>query len=233
MSAEPEAREWHAPNGVVIRYRWSQPDNVEPGRLYPLVLFLHGAGERGNDNTAQLRHGVRDILKWSRANEPCFLLAPQCPSGKWWAPVDLETMTPSALDEPNARLLALMELLDQLAGEHPVDPDRLYLTGISMGGFGTWSLLTRYSERFAAAAPVCGGGDPEYAPRFKHVPLWVFHGAKDEVVPVLRSREMVDALREAGGDPKFTVHPDAAHDSWTPTYQDDEFLRWLFSQRKG
>jgi predicted peptidase len=228
----PEAREWQAENGVIIRYRWAVPEPMDLDRTYPLVLFLHGAGERGTDNMSQLRHCVPDILRWTRSGHPAFVIAPQCPAGRWWVPVDLETMTPAGPEEPNARLDALMELLDELLAAHPIDPDRVYLTGISMGGFGTWSLLAGHPDKFAAAIPVCGGGHPDAAKTFPHVPVWAFHGAKDEVVPVLRSREMIDALREAGGSPGFTVYPDVAHDSWTATFRDPEVLRWMFAHRK-
>jgi predicted peptidase len=231
--AAPEAVEWTAESGVVVRYRWSAPAEPEPERKFPLVIFLHGAGERGNDNEAQLRHGVGDILKWSaEAGEPCFLIAPQCPAGKWWAEVNLQTMGLEAPGAKNERLEALVTLIDELAAKHPIDPARIYLTGLSMGGYGTWDLLARHPAKFAAAAPICGGGNPEAAESFKSVPLWAFHGAKDEVVPVLRSREMIDALEAAGAKPKFTVYPDAGHDSWTATYRDPAVLRWMFDQKK-
>jgi predicted peptidase len=123
--------------------------------------------------------------------------------------------------------------LDAVTAGQPVDPARFYVTGISLGGYGTWFLLATMPERIAAAVPVCGGGDPARAAVFKEVPLWVFHGARDPAVPPAASRRMVEALRQAGGQPKFTEYPDLQHDSWTRTYRNPEVLAWLFAQRRG
>ncbi len=228
-----EARVFRDESGGALPYRWHAPTAPEPGRRYPLVLFLHGAGERGDDNQAQLRHGVPDILKWADQHaEPCFLIAPQCPAEEWWAAIDRQTKEAPARAEATAPMRRVLALLEQVAREHPVDPARLYVTGLSMGGFGTWFLLATVPERIAAAVPVCGGGNPASAPAFSKVPVWVFHGARDEVVPVASSRNMVEALRKAGGNPKFTEYPEAHHDSWTATYRDPEVLRWMFQQRR-
>jgi predicted peptidase len=125
-----------------------------------------------------------------------------------------------------------MELIDQLQGKYPVDASRLYITGLSMGGFGTWDALQRWPDRFAAAVTICGGGDTRMAAKIAHVPIWVFHGARDPVVKPDRSRKMVQAIKDAGGKPKYTEYPQAGHDSWTATYKDPEVLKWLFAQRK-
>jgi len=228
-----EAKSFSDPSGGVLPYRWHAPQDIEAGRKYPLVVFLHGAGERGADNRAQLRHGVGDLLAWSAARkEPCFLVAPQCPKGEWWASADHDTMElrPGAAPTPPMKLV--MALIDSVMEEHPVDSARLYVTGLSMGGFGTWFLLERMPERIAAAAPVCGGGAPAAAKRFKDVPVWAFHGARDPVVPPSSTRHMIEALRKAGGKPKFTEYPEARHDSWTATYKDPKFLAWMFAQRR-
>lgn len=232
-ATDPVAKEWQKGDTPPLPYRWHQPGSPEAGKHYPLVLFLHGAGERGTDNAAQLKHGVRDILRWSDANQqPCFLLAPQCPADRWWCDIDRETWQPAKTGNPNPVMQQVLALLDDILANHPVDPDRIYVTGISMGGFGTWSLLAAIPERIAAAIPICGGGNPDSAPRFQQVPLWVFHGIADDVVPVRTSRVMIEALQKAGAAPKFTEYPDVRHDSWTQTYRNPEVLRWLFDQRK-
>lgn len=231
--AELEAREWKDAAGTTVLHRFHAPASVEPGKSYPLVLFLHGAGERGADNTAQLKHGVLPILAGAeKIDQPCFLIAPQCPQGRWWAPINRETMRPSEPGQPNTLLDAVLALVAETAKTHPLDPLRIYVTGISMGGYATWDLLARAPDRFAAAVPVCGGGDPEMAKRFSSVPLWAFHGDADPVVPVRTTVEMTTALEKAGGKPKLTIYPGVTHDSWTATYDNPELIRWMFDQRR-
>jgi predicted peptidase len=222
-----------------FRYRLLVPaDNdlkaKEEGKLWPLVLFLHGAGERGADNEAQLKYLPADMASAeNRARFPCFLLAPQCPSGRSWSDLSLQTLEATFGPEPVHEARVVLEILDTLLGEFPIDRSRLYLTGISMGGYGSWDLAARHPEKWAAVAPICGGGDPKTAPRMRDLPIWAFHGAKDPIVNVERSRAMVEALKAAGGSPKYTEFPDAGHDSWTPAYRLPEFLPWLFAQRKA
>ena len=230
----PAAKEWNQGEPPPLPYRWHTPETIEPGRKYPLVLFLHGAGERGSDNTAQLKHGVTPILDWSRDhNQPCFLLAPQCPPEAWWCDIDHQTWLPVKTGNPNAVMRKVIALLADTAAQFPVDPARLYVTGLSMGGYGTWFLLESMPERLAAAIPICGGGNPAAAAHFKEVPVWVFHGGADDVVPPSASRAMVEAVQHAGGKPKFTDYPGVKHDSWSATYRDDAVLRWLFDQHKS
>ena len=215
--------------GRALPYRLFAPDAVRPDHRYPLVVFLHGAGERGTDNAAQLKHGVADILRFSREhNEPCYLLAPQCPAGVWW-------MLPPAGGAPagDEPFMAVLALTDRLLAEKPIDPQRIYITGLSMGGFGTWAALELRPGFFAAAVPICGGGRPAAAAGFAKVPVWAFHGADDPVVPPLRSREMVDALRAAGAKPGYTEYPGVGHDSWIPAYRDAVMLSWMFKQRRA
>lgn len=232
-AAEPEAVEWKAADGTMVRYRWIAPAAPEAGKTYPLVLFLHGAGERGNDNQAQLRHGVTAIQEGAKAiGESCYLMAPQCPADSWWVPFD-RVEKRIASGKPNALLDAVVERIEALAKEHPIDLNRLYITGLSMGGYGTWDLLGRVPGKFAAAVPICGGGDPRLAASYKDTPIWVFHGEKDQVVPPSTSREMIAALRKAGGAPKVTWYPEAGHDSWTETYRNPELYRWMFAQKLG
>lgn len=229
---EPVAKEWRAPNDLTVKYRWSGPDNIEPAKTYPLVLFLHGAGERGTDNAAQLKHGVAAILKGAQQlDQPCFLIAPQCPPELWWAPIDHDTKRLSGAAKPNPLLEAVLALVADTAKQQPVDLKRVYVTGLSMGGFATWDLLGRAPGRIAAAVPICGGGDPTRAAGFKEVPIWAFHGEADPVVPVQTTRDMITALERAGGKPKVTYYPNVQHDSWTQTYANPEVLKWLFAQR--
>jgi len=199
-------------------------------KRWPLMLFLHGAGERGANLKLVRRHGPPKLIAAGR-EFPFIVVSPQCPRGQWWSPG------------------LLKPLLDEMEAKYAVDLDRVYVTGLSMGGFGTWALAIDQPHRFAAIAPICGMGDPGKAARIKHLPAWVFHGAKDPVVPIkggrkfrggpgtrtasLRgSQDMVEALRAAGGKPKFTVYPNAGHDSWTKTYANEQLYAWLLRQRR-
>jgi predicted peptidase len=217
---------------VEVPYRLA---TLGEGRL-PLVLFLHGAGERGNDNEAQLRHGMKDLLAWCRENkQSCHILAPQCARGGWWSNMEGDFRGKEGMilrDQPGEAMAVVLGVIDGLVEAGEVDPDRVYITGLSMGGFGTFDAISRRPEFFAAAVPVCGGGDPKQAVKFKDLPLWVFHGAKDSVVQEVLSAQMVAAVKEAGGTPKYTVYPEANHDSWSATYADGRVWKWLFAQRK-
>ena len=183
---------------------------------WPLILFLHGAGERGDDLNLVKKHGPPKLVDQGR-EFPFLVVSPQCPTSSWW---------PEQID-------ALIALLDEVQSKYAIDADRVYVTGLSMGGFGTWSLATRYPERFAAIAPICGGGDRYLAGRLKNVPVWAFHGAKDPTVPVQASKDMVEALRKAGGDVQLTIYPEAQHDSWTETYNNPKLYEWFLSHRRN
>lgn len=193
--------------------------NAEAGaKLWPLILFLHGMGERGNGgNDLELvkKHGIARIVD-EHANFPFIAVSPQCPITSWWA---FETE-------------ALKALLDSILTDHAVDPDRVYLTGLSMGGYGAWALGIQYPELFAAVAVVCGGGEPDKVCALKNVPVWAFHGDEDTVVEISESEKMVDALQACGGDVKFTVYPGVGHDSWTQTYANPELYDWFFSHAR-
>ena len=190
------------------------PKEYENKESWPLVLFLHGAGGRGYDLERVKRHGLPMLIAKGK-HFPFIVISPQCPNKRWW--------------EPNE----LMALLDQIVKTHKVDEDRIYVTGLSMGGFGAWRLGAITPDRFAAIAPICGGGEIYWASNFPHLPVWAFHGAKDAVVPVERSQQMVEALKKAGGKPKLTVYPNAGHDSFTETYKNPEFYEWLLAQSRG
>jgi len=221
-----------------FKYRLLLPVDHDPkvapsGKSWPLILFLHGAGERGSDNTRQLKYlpeqmAIPEYYEKHRA----FVLAPQCPLDRTWSAIDMRTLTVSSSTEPAPEARAVLLLLDEVMEKHPIDRHRVYLTGLSMGGYGAWDLAARCPERWAAVVPICGGGDPATASRMKDLPIWAFQGAKDPVVPPERSREMAEAVRRAGGKPRYTEYPDVAHDSWTPAYRDPELLAWLFAQKK-
>lgn len=178
---------------------------------FPLVLFLHGSGERGNDIEKVKTHGPPKLVN-EGTEFPFILVSPQCPDHMFWN-VDI-----------------LSALLDEIEANYKVDKNRIYLTGLSMGGHGTWNLALHQPDRFAAIAPVCGWSNPEEACRISHIPAWVFHGAKDFLVPLKSSEEMVNALKECEADVQFTVYPDVTHDSWTETYNNEEFYNWLLEQ---
>lgn len=219
----------------LFRYRLLRPASVEPDSRYPLVLFLHGAGERGSDNAAQLKYLPTWLAEpaW-RQQFPCFVIAPQCRSEHRWSAFNWSDKKSSPLAaEPTADLAAAIATLEEVCGSEPVDLDRVYLTGLSMGGYGSWELAARMPERFAAVVPICGGGDEAQAAKLVKLPIWCFHGGADRVVPVERSRSMIAAIEAAGGTSKYTEFPGVGHDSWTPAYRDSGLLEWLFAQRRS
>ncbi|MBN1942837.1 MAG: prolyl oligopeptidase family serine peptidase [Phycisphaerae bacterium] len=184
----------------------------------PLILFLHGSGERGKNPNIIAKFGPpKTALK--QKGFPFIVLAPQCPANKWWTDADVSDM--------------VMALLDKVCKEYLVDTDRIYLTGMSMGGFGAWDLAQKYPERWAALAVVCGGGNPYLQMRLKHLPTRVFHGAKDRNVPLFMAQQMVGTLRQVGGQVDLKVYPDLAHNVWDVTYDDPKLYEWFLSHRRG
>jgi len=217
-----------------LPYRLLKPLKVEDGKKYPLVIFLHGAGERGADNEKQLVHGVPQFATpENRKKYPCFLIAPQCPEGKKWVEVDWSADSHTQPKDPGEVGRLTLALIEKSIKDLPVDPKRVYVTGLSMGGYGTWDLVARRPDLFAAAAPVCGGADEATAHKIKAIPIWAFHGAKDTAVKPERSRNMIAALKKAGGKPKYTEYPDVGHNSWDNAYRDPVFFKWLFAQKKN
>ena len=228
-----EKKTYTGADGKTLPYRLLKPMNVDPKAKYPLVVFLHGAGERGDDNEAQLRHGVPQFLKpEDRKDFPCFLIAPQCPAEQKWVDVDWGAATHTQPKEPSEPMRLVLGLIDQTMKDYPIDAKRVYATGLSMGGYGTWDLIARRPDLFAAAVPICGGADETTAPKIAKLPIWVFHGAKDAAGEGGRSRNMIEALKKAGGEPKYTEYPDVGHDSWAPAYKDADMMKWLFSQKR-
>ncbi|MEX0668926.1 MAG: PHB depolymerase family esterase [Pirellulales bacterium] len=219
---------------VEFRFRLLRPPVGGPATKYPVVLFLHGAGERGSDNTKQLNY----LPTWMaepglRQQHPCFVVAPQCRENHKWVDIDWsESKSSRQTAEPSADLAAAVAALDSVLKSEPVDPNRIYLTGLSMGGYGTWDLAARMPDRFAALLPICGGGDETTAPRIAQLPIWCFHGDADNAVPVERSRQMIAAVKAAGGKPRYSELQGVGHDSWTPAYRDPAVLEWLFDQSR-
>jgi predicted peptidase len=188
----------------------------DPSVKWPLMIFLHGSGESGTDVQKVKAHGPPKLIAAGK-EFPFIIVSPQAPivPRRGWSVETLNT------------------LLDDILARYSVDQDRVYLTGLSMGGFGTWAWVSENPERFAAIAPICGGGQPRMARRIKDMPIWVFHGAKDMTVPISESEQMVEALKKAGApEVKFTIYPDAGHDSWTATYDNPELYTWLLQHKR-
>jgi lysophospholipase L1-like esterase/dienelactone hydrolase len=229
-----EARTFSGPDGATLGYRLLSPAAYDKAQKYPLVVFLHGAGERGDNNSSQLKYGAPLFAKPEvREKFPCFVFAPQCPNDQTWSAVKGWTDPVSYSEEPKPALKLALGAIDALMKEFSIDPDRVYVTGLSMGGFGTWDLISREPGRWAAAAPICGGGDPARIAVAKGIAVWAFHGMKDPTVPVVRSQEMVAALKTAGGQPLCSEYPYIAHDSWSTAYGEPMLLPWMFAQRRG
>lgn len=227
---------------------------IEEGKTYPLVLFMHGKGERGDENQRQLIHGGKLFAAESfRQRYPAYVLAPQCPSGTepgtlskkkdvapgteadrvWTRLLErLKTPTIDLSQEPTIQLAAVQALVEKMRKELPIDSTRIYVCGLSMGGYATWELAARDPDLWAAAIPICGAGDPSHAGRLTRLPIWALHGGADTVIPVERSREMVRAINAAGGQVVFTEYPGVGHNSWTPTLDSRHVWDWMFSQHR-
>lgn len=205
-------------DGKEARYVLFVPHDYSGDKPYPLVLFLHGSGETGTDGKRQAAVGLGAAVRKQEKAFPFLALFPQSQTRTWQA------------DSAEAR--RALAILDDVEKDYKVDPKRVYLTGLSMGGFGTWSLAAKYPDRWAAIVPACGGGDAKSAGRFKDVPCWAFHGDKDRAVPASFSRRMIDALQTAGGKPKYTEYPGVDYFSWDRAYGTPELYSWLLEQHK-
>ncbi len=201
-------------NDQPLDYWLYLPEDYSEKKPAPLMLFLHGRGERGDNLDVVLKHGPPRLISEGR-QMPFIVASPQLPKDPLWWNID-----------------HLIVLLDELEEKYAVDKSRIYLTGLSMGGFGTWELGTRQPERFAALIPICGGGSPEWADQLAKVPIWAFHGDQDRAVPVERTLEMVEAIKAADGDIKQTIYPGVSHDSWTQTYANPKIYDWLLSHSR-
>ncbi|WP_020403152.1 dienelactone hydrolase family protein [Gracilimonas tropica] len=219
--------------GDTLNYRLFSPD-LKEGEKYPLILFLHGAGERGDDNERQLTNGIWNFVRDDILEKyPAFIVAPQAGAEERWSVIRWDGSLDQTWSDSMTSVLNQTDLLvNSLMQELPVDTSRFYVTGLSMGGFGTWEYIQRFPEKVAAAVPVCGGGDLSKANRISEIPIWAFHGALDDVVEPEFSREMIDALRAEGGKPGYTEYPDVTHGSWVRAYADQHMISWLFDQKR-
>jgi predicted peptidase len=217
-----------------LHYRMLFPD-ADNMQKYPLVIFLHGSGERGSDNEAQLKWGVQNFATdENMAMHPCFVIAPQCPLNTGWGNFDGKDKSAdlNLKAAPTKTMSLLIELIHDMAKNPSIDTNRIYITGLSMGGFGTYDAIERYPNLFAAAVPVCGGGDVSKATTISKIPIWIFHGAEDPAVNPAFSVSMVEALVKAGAHPGFTQYPSVGHFSWLAAYKDPLMMEWLFRQHK-
>ena len=223
QSVDVRVQDGDTERGQTVHYLLFTPRGYQSdGRRWPLMLFLHGLGESGENELERVKiHGPPKLVE-SQPDFPFVLISPQCPPPKG----EMKDVPKAWKPDP------LIQLVDHVLAHTHTDRSRVYVTGLSMGGYGTWRLVAAYPDRFAAAVPICGGGNPQsMADSLRRVPLWAFHGARDTVVPLCRSQEMVDAVCRAGGRVRFTVYPDAEHDSWTRTYNNDRVYNWLLSHR--
>lgn len=226
--------------GDILPYRILLPKNFNPQNSYPLLLILHGAGERGNDNESQLVHGG-DLFQSEefRVKYPAIVVFPQCPKDSYWASVErdyeasLEKKYSFANSLPKNSQLEIVEaMMAYLEDNYRIDATRRYIGGLSMGGMGTFELVSRNPDYFAAAFPICGGANPNWALSLQKTPLWIFHGEMDSVVWVGHSKKMYQALKKINAPVKLTLYPEVYHDSWHNAFADPDLMQWLFSHKK-
>lgn len=229
------ARVFTNASGATLPFRLLVPEGYTAGKKFPLVLFFHGAGERGNDNARQMTHGADLFLKpENRSQFPCFVLMPQCPENQQWVDMPWGTDSGTRPAQPSAAMQLALGALDQTIAQYGVDTDRLFVMGLSMGGYATWDCVTRFPERFAAGAPICGGGDETTVnATVAKLPIWAFHADDDTVVKPVRTRNMIAALKTAGGSPKYFEYLGVGHNSWSPAFAEPELLPWMFAQSRG
>jgi predicted peptidase len=205
--------------GKEYKYVVFVPHDYKGDKPYPVILFLHGAGETGNDGEKQVRVGLGKAIKKQEQTFPCITVFPQAHTRGWGA------------DSPSGK--TAIAILDQVMKDYKCDPNRVYLTGLSMGGMGTWSMAIKYPQRWAAIVPICGRGDPKQAEKIKDIPCWCFHGDADTAVSVEGSRQMIAALKAAGGSPKYSEYPGVGHNSWDKAYGTPELYEWLLKQHQS
>ena len=224
-----------------LLYRMLLPLDYDPSKKYPLVLFLHGSGERGNDNEAQLIHGAELFLRDSiRQNYPAIVVFPQCPLNSYWSNVTIVTDSikqtrnfnfPQS-GKPTIAMKLVMRLMNILTKTHSVQNKKIYVGGLSMGGMGSFEIVKRNPDLFAAAIPICGGANTSIASKLIKTNWWLFHGEKDNVVDVKYSKDMAVAIKNTGGSLKLTLYPEANHNSWDSAFAENDFMKWLFSNSK-
>lgn len=221
-----------------LNYRILLPKNLESSKQYPLAVFLHGAGERGSDNAKQLTHGSELFYK-TRDSFPAIVIFPQCPENDYWSNVTVDRSTnPLSLNFPSdsvptKSLTLVMQLIEDIVAKPYVDKNQIYVGGLSMGGMGTFEILYRKPEVFAAAFTICGAGNPETTEVYaKNVPMWIFHGANDDVVDPQQSVAMVSGILKYGGKPNFSLYAKDNHNSWDSAFAEPQLIPWLFSNSK-
>ncbi len=215
-------------------FRLHVPENYDTALSYPLILYFHGSGERGIDNEITLKHGVMNFVRAENlVKYPCFIIVPQCMPEHRWVEVHWSLPSHSRPENMSVPMCLAVEILNQTIEWYPVDTSRIYVTGLSMGGFATWDIITRFPDRFAAAIPVCGGGDTALASLITHVPIWAFHGKLDRVVLPSRSIDMVDAVNRYGGNAKLTLLETIGHNAWDKAYTNPKLIEWLFSLQRN
>ncbi|MEH0155686.1 prolyl oligopeptidase family serine peptidase [Limibacter armeniacum] len=227
--------------GDTLNYRILFPKDYDSTKKYPFILFLHGAGERGNDNEKQLMHGSTLFTQPENYDKyRAIVVFPQCPEGSFWSNIDFTKNEDGTreLNFPSKNLLntpgkMAMDVVKNLVDEKKVDESSMYVMGLSMGGFGTLATIGTYPKTFAAAIPICGGGNTNVAKKYaKNTATWLFHGAKDNVVLPENSRTMYKALQDLNAEVKYTEYPEANHNSWDPAFAESELLPWLFSHKR-
>jgi len=220
MFAQKPVDGFQARTYKTMPYRIFVPAGYDKSQKYPLIIWLHGSGSVGRDNLKQISGAsLRGTHTWIapqvQAKHPSFVLAPQSAQGSWITDFD-----------------TVIELLKSVEEEFSIDTSRIYVAGQSLGGYGTWHFITTRPDLFAAAVPLCGGGEPKRAAALANIPIWAFHGASDHTVPVEKSREMIDAIRRAGGNPRYTEYKGVDHEVWLKAFQEKDLVEWLFAQRK-
>ncbi|MDH6356735.1 alpha/beta hydrolase-fold protein [Parabacteroides sp. PF5-9] len=223
-------------NGYKLNYRVLYPENYDPGKKYPVLLFLHGAGERGSDNEAQLVHGGDMLASHiNRSKYPMIIIAPQCPAEEFWVdyrrPSDGQARYYPVNPAITKPLAAVKELLDSFISKGKVDTQQIHVTGLSMGGMGTFDLLCRYPNFFATASPICGAVNVDRIGRYKgKTAIRIYHGAEDNVVDVKYSQEAYQALKKAGANVRYKEYPGVNHGSWTNAFAEPDYISWFFQQ---
>jgi len=233
-AADFTARIFTDRDGKTLPYRLLIPANYDSATKYPVILFFHGAGERGIDNNAQLKHAIsaittpEDCVKY-----PAFIIAPQCPVKKQWVDMPWGALAGARPDQPSESMQLALKILDSVTAEFSTDKDRVYVMGLSMGGYATWDCITRFPDRFAAAVAVCGGGDENtVTAAVAAEPVWAFGSSDDKVVPPIRTLHMVEAMMKMGGHPRYYLYTGLGHDSWDKAFSEPELLPWLFGQHR-
>lgn len=233
------SKEVYISGSDTLLYRLLLPENFDPAKRYPVLIFLHGAGERGNDNEAQLMHGSKLFLRTDvRRDFPAIVVFPQCPENDFWANVKFgdgksgDRFGFQKGGEPGKAMQLLIGLLAHLKSQKYTEKGQFYVGGLSMGGMGTFEILRRKPKAFAAAFAICGGDEIGNVKKYKNVPLWIFHGGKDTTVPPAKSEAVVNELKRLNRPAKFTVYPEAGHNSWDQAFAEPDFLSWIFSHKR-